>query len=247
MADPVDGATLLAAIQQQFAVQESRQQQFETLLQSLSDEVKAIRRPAVSGRTDSSTFSVRGDDQLMLDSAEEVPNLELKFLYRLITENNKKKVEIKPPEPFDGRRNKRAIDQWTFKMDTYFANHELVEPKKMALAASLLKDTAFLWWQRRVALWKTTHTWDKFKRALCKAFIPASADFHARSALRHLCQTGSVATYISQFQKLNLEIMTLSPDDFLRYFIDGLEPNLRDDVHKANPLTVEDAISYVNA
>ncbi|MCO5554394.1 hypothetical protein L7F22_007924 [Adiantum nelumboides] len=130
-------------------------------------------------------------------------------------------------------------------MEIYFANHELVEPKKVALAASLLKDTAFLWWQRRVALGKTTHTWENFKQVLYKAFIPASADFHARSALRHLCQTGSVAAYISQFQKLNLEIMTLSLDDLLHYFIDGLEPNLRDDVHKANPLTVEDAISYV--
>ncbi|MCO5569328.1 hypothetical protein L7F22_023040 [Adiantum nelumboides] len=71
MVDLVDGATLLAAIQQQFAVQESRQQQFETLLQSLSGEVKAMGRLAVFGRTDSSTSSVRGDDQLMPDSPEE--------------------------------------------------------------------------------------------------------------------------------------------------------------------------------
>ncbi|MCO5558206.1 hypothetical protein L7F22_011785 [Adiantum nelumboides] len=78
-----------------------------------------------------------------------------------------------------------------------------------------------------------------------EAFEPANADFHARSSLRRLNQTGSLAAYITEFQRLTLEIETLSPSDKLHSFIDGLEPNLKDDVHKFDPATLDVAIVYV--
>ncbi|MCO5560050.1 hypothetical protein L7F22_013656 [Adiantum nelumboides] len=117
--------------------------------------------------------------------------------------------------------------------------------KKVALASSLLKDTAFLWWNRRVADGKRTPSWHKFRSAIRKAFEPVNADFHARSSLRRLKQTGSLAAYITEFQRLTLEIETLSPLDKLHSFIDGLEPNLKDDVHKLDPATLDAAIVYV--
>ncbi|MCO5600903.1 hypothetical protein L7F22_055020 [Adiantum nelumboides] len=117
--------------------------------------------------------------------------------------------------------------------------------KKVALASSLFKDTAFLWWNRRVADGKHTPSWQKFRSAIRKAFEPANADFHARSSLRRLSQTGSLAAYITEFQRLTLEIETLSPSDKLHSFIDELEPNLKDDVHKFDPDTLDAAIAYV--
>ncbi|MCO5583440.1 hypothetical protein L7F22_037351 [Adiantum nelumboides] len=120
-----------------------------------------------------------------------------------------------------------------------------LQSKKVALASSLLKDTAFLWWNRRVADGKRTPSWQKFRSAIHKAFEPANADFHARSSLRRLSQTGSLAAYITEFQRLTLEIETLSPLDKLHSFIDCLEPNLKDDVHKFNPATLDAAIAYV--
>ncbi|MCO5587136.1 hypothetical protein L7F22_041083 [Adiantum nelumboides] len=80
---------------------------------------------------------------------------------------------------------------------------------------------------------------------LKQAFESANADFHARSSLRRLSQTGSLAAYIIEFQRLTLEIETLSPSDKLHSFIDGLEPNLKDDVHKFDPATLDAAIAYV--
>ncbi|MCO5588844.1 hypothetical protein L7F22_042804 [Adiantum nelumboides] len=106
-------------------------------------------------------------------------------------------------------------------------------------------DTSFLWWNRRVADGKRTPSWQKFRSAIRKAFEPANADFHARSSLRRLSQTGSLAAYITEFQRLTLEIETLSPSDKLHSFIDGLEPNLKDDVHKFDPATLDAAITYV--
>ncbi|MCO5570474.1 hypothetical protein L7F22_024196 [Adiantum nelumboides] len=120
-----------------------------------------------------------------------------------------------------------------------------VHADEARILLSLLKDTAFLWWQRRVTDGKHTLTWDKFRRALRKAFVPTNADFHARSSLRHLSHTGSLTAYISQFQKLTLKINSLSADGLLHYFVDGLEPTLQDDVHKYNPTTLKSAISYV--
>ncbi|MCO5598177.1 hypothetical protein L7F22_052269 [Adiantum nelumboides] len=106
-------------------------------------------------------------------------------------------------------------------------------------------DTTFLWWNRRVADGKRTPSWQKFRSAIRKAFEPTNADFHARSSLRRLSQTGSLAAYITEFQRLTLEIETLSPSDKLHSFIDGLEPNLKDDVHKFDPATLDAAIAYV--
>ncbi|MCO5609179.1 hypothetical protein L7F22_063402 [Adiantum nelumboides] len=130
-------------------------------------------------------------------------------------------------------------------MEVYLSNTDLVESKKVALASSLLKDTAFLWWNRRFADGKHTPSWHKFRSAIRKAFEPANADFHARSSLRRLNQTGSLAAYITEFQKLTLEIETLSPSNKLHNFIDELEPNLKDDVHKFNPATLNAASAYV--
>ncbi|MCO5595312.1 hypothetical protein L7F22_049353 [Adiantum nelumboides] len=108
-----------------------------------------------------------------------------------------------------------------------------------------IKGPVFLWWNRRVADGTRTPSWHKFRRAIYKAFEPANADFHARSSLRRLNQTGSLAAYITEFQRLTLEIEILSPSDKLHSFIDGLEPNLKDDVHKFDPATLDAAIAYV--
>ncbi|MCO5605859.1 hypothetical protein L7F22_060043 [Adiantum nelumboides] len=130
-------------------------------------------------------------------------------------------------------------------MEVYLSNTDLIECKKVALASSLEKDTAFLWWNRQVANGKRTPSWQKFRSAICKAFEPANTDFHARSSLRRLNQTGSLAAHITEFQRLTLEIETLSPSDKLHSFIDGLEPNLKNDVHKFDPATLNAAIAYV--
>ncbi|MCO5584256.1 hypothetical protein L7F22_038180 [Adiantum nelumboides] len=98
---------------------------------------------------------------------------------------------------------------------------------------------------RRVVDGKRTPSWQKFRSAIRKAFEPANADFHARSSLCRLNQTGSLAAYITEFQRLTLEIETLSPSDKLHIFIDGLEPNLKDDVNKFDPATLDAAIAYV--
>ncbi|MCO5594891.1 hypothetical protein L7F22_058081 [Adiantum nelumboides] len=130
-------------------------------------------------------------------------------------------------------------------MEVYLSNTDLVESKKVALASSLIKDTAFLWWNRRVGDGKHTPSWHKFRSAIRKAFEPANVDFHARSSLCRLNQTGSLAAYITEFQRLTLEIEIHSPSDKLHSFIDGLEPNLKHDVHKFNPATLDAAIAYV--
>ncbi|MCO5564124.1 hypothetical protein L7F22_017780 [Adiantum nelumboides] len=179
------------------------------------------------------------------DPAAEVDNCELQFLYKIFNTAQKKKLDVKLPEQYNGHRDKRVLDQWLFKMEVYLSNMDLIESKKVALASSLLKDTAFLWWNRRVADSKRTPSWQKFRSAIRKAFEPANADFHARSTLRLLNQTGSLAAYIIEFQRLTLEIETLSPSDKLHSFIDGLEPNLKDDVHKFDPATLDAAIAYV--
>ncbi|MCO5605183.1 hypothetical protein L7F22_059363 [Adiantum nelumboides] len=241
-----DAITLLR--EQMLAIQQS--------LSSLTSRLDHIESQATSGgqqttsrlqqRTStppSSEASV--EENVEPDPTAEVDNRELQLLYKIFNTAQKKKLDVKLPEPYNGRRDKRVLDQWLFKMEVYLSNTDLIESKKVALASSLLKDTAFLWWNRRVADGKHTPSWQKFRSAIRKAFEPANADFHARSSLRRLSQTGSLAAYITEFQRLTLEIETLSPSDKLHSFIDGLEPNLKDDVHKFDPATLDAAIAYV--
>ncbi|MCO5557364.1 hypothetical protein L7F22_010927 [Adiantum nelumboides] len=120
---------------------------------------------------------------------------------------------------------------------------EIQETDKVAIKEKSQRNLSKQW--RWVADGKRTPSWQKFRSAICKAFEPANADFHARFSLRRLSQTGSLAAYITEFQRLTLEIETLSPSDKLHSFIDGLEPNLKDDVHKFDPATLDAAIAYV--
>ena len=222
------------------------QSHFQQSMETLTLQIQRLQAGKLSPAS-SDYASVDGQQPEPADPIPpEVESNDLKALYRLLQIGNttNKKLDIKAPEAYTGQRNKKTIDQWLYKLNLYFENYQLSDKKKVTYAASLLKDTAFLWWQRRTMDGKTITTWEKFERALRKQFTPANAEFQARTRFRHLIQTGSLASYISQFTSLTLEIGDLPADEKLHAFIDGLHPMLRMEVHKYNPLTLSAAIHY---
>ncbi|MCO5553439.1 hypothetical protein L7F22_006960 [Adiantum nelumboides] len=184
----------LALIKEQMATLFANFASLHTRLDQMHVENTSQRRPVASRTTHAASFTpsceASVDEQNEPTPTDEVDNRELQLLYKFFNVAQKKKLDVKLPEPYNGRCDKRVLDQWLFKMEVCLSNTDLVESKKVALASSLLKDTAFLWWQRRVADSKHTPSWDKFRRAIRKAFEPANADFHAQSSLRRLSQTG---------------------------------------------------------
>ena len=59
---------------------------------------------------------------------------------------------------------------------------------------------------------------------------PFIADYLARTKFCHLAQTSSLSAYITDFTKLELEIVSLTPEDKLHHFVKGLHPTLWRDV-----------------
>jgi hypothetical protein len=86
-------------------------------------------------------------------------------------------------------------------------------------------------------------TWSDFTGALFKYFRPSNATELARYKLYNLRQDRDLHTYVAAFRQLTLEIQEMHPSDRLYRFVEGLKPDLRKDVKKARPATIEDAIA----
>lgn len=196
MADPIDDSIspdiliesqMLTLQQQMEALQHSvtagmtaMQTQMAALQQHQARSRQDISRKSQWSRRSfspaSSSSSVGTQDDLATppDPSYQIKNLNFCINYSPM--QKKKNMDVKLLEAYNGHRNKRAVHHWIYKMEVYFSNIELPESKKVALASTMLKDTVFLWWQRRINQNKSIPTWEKFRRALRKAFEPANAE-----------------------------------------------------------------------
>lgn len=90
-----------------------------------------------------------------------------------MTTSHEKNMDVELPEPYNGRRDKQLIDHWLYKIGS---NTKLPENKKGGIGMHpFLKDTAFLWWQRRISDRKSTNFSALFARPLnlqMQTFMP---------------------------------------------------------------------------
>lgn len=87
----------------------------------------------------------------------------------------------------------------------------------------------------------TPDTWDGFKNAIIKEFIPEDHSRRAREWIKRCKQTGSVYKYISAFRNVTLAVHNVREGEKFDRFVDGLKPNIRIEVMKSNVRTIEDA------
>ncbi|GJW62307.1 transposon ty3-I gag-pol polyprotein [Tanacetum coccineum] len=101
------------------------------------------------------------------------------------------------------------------------------DASKINMATRYLKDTAALWWRR----WygdieqgtATINTWAEFVADFKKQFYQENAKNEVKSRLHKLKQSETIREYVKEFTPLVLEISKLSDQDFLFYFLDGLQ------------------------
>ena len=65
--------------------------------------------------------------------------------------------------------------------------------------------------------------WEQFKVELKRQFYPQNVVHEARRRLRELKQTSSIRDYVKEFTNLTLQIPSLTSEDMLFYFMDGLQ------------------------
>jgi hypothetical protein len=114
---------------------------------------------------------------------------------------------------------------------------------------TLLEKSASIWWQvtlksNPATLAVATLTWALLKHEMEQHFVDNDRERKLLASFSDFKQLNDLESYITNFQKLTLELGTLITDEIkLWQFIKGLKPHIRKDVLKDHNLnTISDAI-----
>ncbi|XP_077217959.1 uncharacterized protein LOC143852459 [Tasmannia lanceolata] len=139
-------------------------------------------------------------------------------------------MRVPQPKCFIGARDAKELQNFLFDMEQFFRAMRLDEDAKVITASiwQYLSDDAKLWWQTRYedieAGRCTINSWEDLKRELKTQFMLENVEFLARKNLRRLQQTGTIRDYVKQFSALMLDIKSMSEQNKLFQFLEGLKP-----------------------
>eukprot|EP00798_Chlamydomonas_sp_ICE-L_P030258 gene30257-35245_t len=126
---------------------------------------------------------------------------------------------------------------------------QLADDYKISYAVSLLRDTAAQWWMLRTKAnsgEQAIHSFEGFKAALSKKFVPVNAKEQAREKLAYLTQTGDLQVYVEQFENLSLQIDDLSAAEGMDKLCRGLKPEHQIWVKTYGVSTLEEAVNLAH-
>ncbi|KAI3459096.1 hypothetical protein Pfo_015759 [Paulownia fortunei] len=146
------------------------------------------------------------------------------------------RVDYPKPNRFDGRRDAKEVENFLWHMERYFEGLNLIDEASRVRTATLyLTDTAILWWRRKHAdIERGTcrvDTWEDFKKELKRHFYPENIVYEARKKLRELKQRGTIREY----------------DDLLFHFVDGLQQWAKQELHRQDVKSVDEAIAVAES
>lgn len=108
------------------------------------------------------------------------------------------------------------------------------------MAAFYMKGEALSWFK-----WlhnnRQLTTWDAFTRTLTLRFGPSSYENH-QATLFKVCQTGTVAEYQAEFERLCNCVIGLTPEATLNCFISGLRLDIQQEMAIQRPHGITQAI-----
>lgn len=169
-----------------------------------------------------------------------------------ITSQTTLRVDVPRPKTFNGSRNAREIDNFLWGLEQYFDASGVVEDgMKIKTAALYFTDAAMLWWRRRCNdIERGTlnlESWDDLKREIKRQFYPMNAVAEARAKLRHLTHRGTIREYVKEFSELLLEVPTMSDEEALFDFIDGLQNWAKLEFQRRTPQDLASAIAIAES
>eukprot|EP00798_Chlamydomonas_sp_ICE-L_P013209 gene13209-19044_t len=163
----------------------------------------------------------------------------------------------KPATPpfYHGAHKGSEAETWLFQLENYFRllaqryPEQLADDYKISYAVSLLRDTAAQWWILRTKTnsgEQAIHSFEGFKAALSKKFVPVNAKEQAREKLAYLTQTRDLQVYVEQFENLSLQIDDLSAAEGMDKFCRGLKPEHQIWVKTYGVSTLEEAVNLAH-
>ncbi|XP_069150338.1 uncharacterized protein [Solanum lycopersicum] len=137
-------------------------------------------------------------------------------------------------------------------MDAYFEHVNMhSEAAKIRTTAMYLTDIAMLWWRWKKADMERgacqIDDWEQFTVELKRQFNHQNVVHEARRRLRELKQTFSIQDYVKEFTKLTLQIPSLTGEDVLFYFLDGLQNWAKQELQRCQVHDVDEAIVVVES
>ena len=142
----------------------------------------------------------------------------------------------------------RHLDDWLREIKQQFEWYEYTaDTVQVAMAAVHLKGVALDWWAALPASTLTTlrASFPAFEAALRSRFQPVNSAQTARLALDALRQGArqSVADYISSFRRLLVSVPTMSEEDRVHRFVQGLRGSVQQHLIVQGVSTLDAAIS----
>lgn len=157
-----------------------------------------------------------------------------------------RRTKIPPASNYAGSAH--TLDNWLREMqqqfDWYCYNSDA---ERVAMAAAQLRGAALDWWSTLADADKPalTASFTAFAQALRARFQPVNSAQTARLALDSLAQGAkqSVHDYTAAFRRLLTAVPTMSEEDRVHRFVQGLRPSVRSLLLLQGATTLDDAIS----
>jgi len=150
---------------------------------------------------------------------------------------------------FQGRSSE-SVSTWIFQIEEAFKAKGIGENRKVAFAASSLRDAALQWYQNWVTAANNPasglapiRTFDDFKSAITTAFQPPNYQFVLYRQLKELKQTGTIYDYVYAFRNLMGQVQDMGELDRITYFIEGLRTETKREINYQAPKNLEAAIA----
>lgn len=157
--------------------------------------------------------------------------------------------KLPKPVTFTGHRKDPTPQNWTHCMENYLiANRvDLNTSASVQVAAGYLGDSALTWYRLYLAevdrgVMVALTSWNAFKDALLRHFVPIAPEKVARTRLYTLKQTQSVQSYANEYNMCMLDIPDMTEKDRVDRFLRGLKPDIRVLVELQKPAMLVDAI-----
>ncbi|CAM8985355.1 unnamed protein product [Rhodiola kirilowii] len=132
------------------------------------------------------------------------------------------------------------VDGWLFQLNRFFTNYVVPHDQKLMIATFHTSGEALKWVQWLHATQQQLD-WDSFEERVAARFGPP-AYYSAKAMINKLFQTGTVATFIDEFETLSTRTPGLSSDNLRHRFIAGLKEEIHSEIVMFNPTTLHQAM-----
>lgn len=160
--------------------------------------------------------------------------------------------DIPKPKSYGGKRDATEVEDFLWHMEQYFKIANIMNDRaRVQIASYYLTHSANVWWRRKCQESENGEepidTYNAFKKALKKQFLPTNVKQRALETLNNLRHTTTIQAYVQAFTEVSLYLKNFPESFFLCFFISGLQKWAKDEIEKRDVNNLNQAISIVES